>query len=206
MNIVSRLTYDPSGIWQSGMASVDQLAAKQGDLESARDETVSDVAVMGQQPPANQAAAGRGLLRDAGTDSEDYAKRRDASELGHMLAVAERLREQVDRVVVLGIGGSYMGARTLMEACREPYFNELSRAERGTRPRMVFEGNNVDNDAVQGLLHLLRSERSQPAPLGRWALVVISKSGGTLETAAAFPDFPPGARRGGRQGLASPIW
>ena len=84
----------------------------------------------------------------------------------------------------LGIGGSYMGARAIFEACCHPYHNELGRAERGKRPRMYFEGNNVDNDAVAGLLELIESEPKQ-----RWGMVVISKSGGTLETAAAFRIF-----------------
>ncbi|MCA9222529.1 MAG: glucose-6-phosphate isomerase, partial [Planctomycetales bacterium] len=85
------------------------------------------------------------------------------------------------------IGGSYMGARALMDACCQPYFNELSRAERGGRPRMYFEGNNVDNDATSGLLKLLG--RSGTTVDSRWAIVVISKSGGTLETAVAFRHF-----------------
>ncbi|MBN2578450.1 MAG: glucose-6-phosphate isomerase [Pirellulales bacterium] len=92
---------------------------------------------------------------------------------------ADRLAAECDRVVVLGIGGSYMGARALMEACCHPYFNELPRKRRGGRPRMYFEGNNVDNDALQGLLDLVEGTDD-------WAIVVISKSGGTLETAVAF--------------------
>jgi len=56
---------------------------------------------------------------------------------------------------------------------------------------MVFEGNSFDNDASQALLHLLGAHKNQPATseLERWALVVISKSGGTLETAVAFRQF-----------------
>jgi glucose-6-phosphate isomerase len=76
-----------------------------------------------------------------------------------------------------------------MEACCHPYYNELPRAERAGWPRIYFEGNNVDNDAVQGLLDLLNGGRP-PADLAqRWGLVPISKSGGTLETAVAFRLF-----------------
>jgi len=53
---------------------------------------------------------------------------------------------------------------------------------------MYFEGNNVDNDASQGLLSLL-SNGSFDDVDGRWALVVISKSGGTMETAVALRQF-----------------
>ena len=68
--------------------------------------------------------------------------------LDQIIAAGHRLAAEVDRVVVLGIGGSYMGARALFEACCHPYHNELSRPARGGRPRIYFEGNNVDNDAV----------------------------------------------------------
>ncbi|HBO45859.1 MAG TPA: glucose-6-phosphate isomerase, partial [Planctomycetaceae bacterium] len=78
-------------------------------------------------------------------------------------------------------GGSYMGARALFEACCHPYHNELGRIERGRRPRIFFEGNNLDNDAMSGLFDVL--EGTGPS---RWGVVVISKSGGTLETAVAF--------------------
>ena len=113
----------------------------------------------------------------------EYAANRESSELGQLLKTAARLREAVDKVVVLGIGGSYMGARALMEACCHPYHNELSRGDRGSRPRVYFEGNNVDNDANQGLLDVLNSGQDD------WGIVVISKSGGTLETAVAFRQF-----------------
>lgn len=113
----------------------------------------------------------------------EYQAQRDASELGRILATADRLREIVDCVMVLGIGGSYMGARALMEACCHPYHNELDRGWRGSRPRMYFAGNNVDNDSIQGLLDLMAAS-DEP-----WGLVVISKSGGTLETAVAFRVF-----------------
>ena len=102
--------------------------------------------------------------------------------LDRITAVGDRLAKEVDRVVVLGIGGSYMGARALFEACCHPYHNELSRQRRGGRPRIYFEGNNADNDAVQGLLDLVEGSDD-------WGIIVISKSGGTLETAVAFRIF-----------------
>src|SRR5690606_4612893 len=101
--------------------------------------------------------------------------------------VANSLASDIDAVVVLGIGGSYMGARAMMDACCDPYHNELSRAGRGSRPRMYFEGNNVDNDASQALLSRLAAGGYGDSPAEqRASSVVISKSGGTLETAVAF--------------------
>ena len=68
-----------------------------------------------------------------------------------------------------------------MEACCEPFFNEWPVEQRGGRPRVYFEGNSLDNDATQALLSLLNDQR--------WSIVVISKSGGTLETAVALRVF-----------------
>jgi glucose-6-phosphate isomerase len=121
---------------------------------------------------------------------EAYQSHRSESELGRILQSAAQMRARADKIVVLGIGGSYMGARAMMECCCQPYFNEYSRGERGGRPRMYFEGNNVDNDWSQQLIHFLRSDSSgRSGPEANWGIVVISKSGGTLETAAAFRQF-----------------
>ncbi len=134
----------------------------------------------------------------------EYRADRLGSELGQILATAARLRGENDRIVVLGIGGSYMGARALKEACCHPYHDQLSPADRGGRPRMYFAGNNLDNDAAQGVLDLLRAETE---PSSAWSIVVISKSGGTLETAAAFRTFLDALRQqcGDRQELASRV-
>ncbi len=102
--------------------------------------------------------------------------------LDRIVAAGDRLAREVDRVLVLGIGGSYMGARALFEACCHPYHNEISRQRRGGRPRVYFEGNNFDNDSVQGLLDLVEGGDD-------WGIIVVSKSGGTLETAVAFRIF-----------------
>ncbi len=102
--------------------------------------------------------------------------------LSQVQQVAQALAEEVENVVVLGIGGSYMGARALMEACCDPYYNLLPRPER-KGPRMFFEGNNVDGDAQRALLDYLHRQ-GEP-----WGIVVVSKSGTTLETAVAFRVF-----------------
>jgi glucose-6-phosphate isomerase len=118
---------------------------------------------------------------------DQYRRQGEASVLGRALAAAGRLREEADRVVLLGIGGSYLGARALFEALRSGYHNELPAKDRQNNPRIYFEGNNVDNDALQELLDLLQLTCVDPESREeRWAAVVISKSGGTIETAAAY--------------------
>lgn len=101
---------------------------------------------------------------------------------------ADHLATQSDLHLVLGIGGSYLGARALFSALCHPYHNELPRSRRGGRPRLYFEGNNVDGDALAALQDLLPTESPQ-ALAETWSLNVISKSGGTLETAVAFRHF-----------------
>ncbi len=62
--------------------------------------------------------------------------------------------------------------------------------DRQNSPRIYFEGNNVDNDALQELLDLLQLTCVDPENREeRWGVVVISKSGGTTETAAAYRVF-----------------
>src|SRR5205807_3147262 len=78
----------------------------------------------------------------------------DASELGRINRLATRMRENCDRVVVLGIGGSYLGAKALFDALCHTYHNEMPAKLRTGRPRMYFEGNNLDNDALADLLDL----------------------------------------------------
>ena len=161
-------------------------------LTSVRDEVcVTDVELWqnGADIPDAKQPLDAGFIPLPGDMLDAYTADRTDSELARIFHTARRLSETVDRVVLLGIGGSYMGARALMEACCPPYFNELSRADRSGRPRLYFEGNNVDNDATQGLLAML-PHGSRPTKLDDdWAIVVISKSGGTIETAVALRQF-----------------
>ena len=187
------LGYNPKGCFldSTGLHEED-FTNLHSPLEAARREMLEVDAHIWSHPPdipIDKQPLDAGFLELPERLLTSYRDQRSDSELGTILSTASRLRESVDRVVVLGIGGSYMGARALMEACCEPYFNELSRADRGGRPRMYFEGNNVDNDATTGLLKLVGTGKLASNIDDRWALVVISKSGGTLETAVAFRQF-----------------
>jgi glucose-6-phosphate isomerase len=167
-----------------------ELAAIQPAVIQAQKEVLeADAkAYSSQHIPAEKDPLDHGFLDMPDRLLAEYQEKRAESELGRIMSAAAKLREKVDRVVILGIGGSYMGAKALMDACCQPYFNELTRAERGGYPRIYFEGNNIDNDASQGLLHLLGTQQGT-TPETRWGIVVISKSGETLETAVAFRQF-----------------
>jgi glucose-6-phosphate isomerase len=143
-----------------------------------------------RQAPPELAPLDAGFIDLPQKTLDQHRRQGDASYLGRVLIQANKLREQVDRVVILGIGGSYMGARALFEALRSVYHNELPPEKRLGTPRLYFEGNNVDNDALQDLLDLLQTVCVDPdLREERWGVIVISKSGGTLETAAALRVF-----------------
>ena len=182
---VDPIVYEPAGVFATGGIPRQSLADLAGPLDQARTDTLSDVDRFrsgGVQPGE--------VLDPAFIDLPDrlladYNTQRPRSELFAILTAARRIREAVDRVVVLGVGGSSLGTRAVFESCCHPFHNELPRGERGGRPRLSFEGYNIDNDSAQGLLDLLAAPQGSNDLLHRWALLVVSKSGDTFETAVA---------------------
>ncbi|MGE0609601.1 MAG: glucose-6-phosphate isomerase, partial [Pirellulales bacterium] len=186
----SQLTYDPSAVFLDKTGITPQeLAELAPRLNAARQETLDDVELWKKHDnsaiPADKQPLDAGFIDLPERLLDEYDLRRDQSELDQILSTGKHLAAKVDRVVVLGIGGSYMGTRALFEACCHPYHNDLGRAERGSHPRIYFEGNNVDNDALNGLLDLLGRGKPASRVAEDWGLIIVSKSGGTLETAAA---------------------
>ena len=90
-------------------------------------------------------------------------------------AVADTLRSQCDYVVVAGIGGSYLGARAIIEALGNS-FSWLVRDDRN--PVILFAGNNIGEDYLYELTTYLKGKR--------FGVINISKSGTTTETALTF--------------------
>ena len=103
----------------------------------------------------------------------DYRKHRKNSLLGRILTVARRLRETVDRIVVIGPASLIEAAKALLAAGGHPHHNELSRAQRGERPRIYLLPAAPDNDEVQGLLDILPQNRRLREIYDRWGLVAI---------------------------------
>lgn len=121
---------------------------------------------------------------------DNFRRKGDSSELGRCIGLANRLRDAADRLVILGIGGSYLGARALFEALKSDYHNELPPETRLGTPRIYFAGNNLDNDALQDLLELIQITCVDPERREeRWAVVAVSKSGATLEPGVALRAF-----------------
>jgi glucose-6-phosphate isomerase len=101
----------------------------------------------------------------------------DAKAVEATLAMARRFDGVIDDVLLLGIGGSALGPIALRSALRPPHWNELSNEARGGKPRLhVLD--NVDPVTITATLKRLE--------LARTLVLVISKSGGTVETMAQY--------------------
>lgn len=186
------LKFDFSNALKGGEQGIEQadVDAFADRLAAAREEILqTDIPLFtsGDPVPEEKQPLDTAFIRFPEQLLEEYESQRHASELGQIIECAKKLRSELDRMVILGIGGSYMGAKALMDSCCEPYFNELPKSLRGDRPKIYFEGNNVDNDATQGLIRLLNCDNESGN--NNWGIVVISKSGGTTETAVAFRQF-----------------
>ncbi|HVS40548.1 MAG TPA: glucose-6-phosphate isomerase, partial [Gemmataceae bacterium] len=121
---------------------------------------------------------------------DGYRRKGDASDLGRALTLAARLRDEADRVVLLGVGGSQRAARALFQALKSTYHNELPSETRLGVPRVYFDGDGFDNDALQELLDLLQITCVDPEQREeRWAVVCLSKTGATLEPNVALRVF-----------------
>lgn len=88
---------------------------------------------------------------------------------------AQRIAAQSQALVVVGIGGSYLGAKALIELLRSPNYNLLAGDK---QPQVFFAGQTLSADGVNELLLLLENKS--------FSINVISKSGSTMETSAAF--------------------
>lgn len=112
----------------------------------------------------------------------------DDTILDNIKATADKIASKNDIFINLGIGGSYLGAKTLFDSLTSTYYNELSREKRNNRPRTYFEGNNLDSDSISNLLDLLPNKKPEKVEED-FSIGVISKSGATIETAVAFRLF-----------------
>lgn len=90
-------------------------------------------------------------------------------------ASAKKIREKAEVFVVIGIGGSYLGARAVIEALNHSFRNLLNEKK---NPVIVYAGQNISEDYLAELLELLDKRD--------YAMAVISKSGTTTEPAIAF--------------------
>ncbi len=194
MSPVLRFEVSLAGSTPSGGDPTSDIIRLGSVLDKLRDEmcSIDEKMLLGEiaLPPSKQPLHA-GFANLPAQLLSEYEAGRPVSQLGRMLAVTKQLMTEVDRVVVLADREFLIGARALMRACCQPHFNELSRGDRGSRPRLSFVGGDLDNDSVQGMLHLVGAHRQRSAENleQRWGLVVIAGSrwpGSAGRVCAAF--------------------
>ncbi len=110
----------------------------------------------------------------------DLPKVYDRDEFARIKAAAERIKSDSEALVVIGIGGSYLGARAAIEALAHSFHNLMPRSKRNT-PEIYFVGNSISSTYMAELFELLDGKDI--------SVNVISKSGTTTEPAIAFRVF-----------------
>ncbi|MBE6532650.1 MAG: glucose-6-phosphate isomerase [Ruminococcaceae bacterium] len=101
----------------------------------------------------------------------------DKEEFARIKVAAEKIKKNANILVVIGIGGSYLGARAAIEFVKSPLYNNLKK----DTPDIYFAGNNISTTALTELLSICEGKDI--------AVNVISKSGTTTEPAVAFRVF-----------------
>ena len=125
-------------------------------------------------------------LHEIATNENDFAgwlelpTNYDREEFARIKKVADKIKKDSDVLVVIGIGGSYLGARAVIEALNNTFYNILPDKQRKF-PQIFFVGNNMSPDYVNELLECISQKNI--------SVNVISKSGTTTEPAIAFRIF-----------------
>ena len=104
----------------------------------------------------------------------------DKEEFSRIQEAAKRINEDSDIRLVIGIGGSYLGARAVIEALTSSFDNRLDDNQR-KHPRILYAGNNLSSNYINELIEAIGDKD--------FSINVISKSGTTTEPAIAFRIF-----------------
>ncbi|UCZ52508.1 glucose-6-phosphate isomerase [Bacillus shivajii] len=104
----------------------------------------------------------------------------DKEEFSRIQKSAEKIKSDSDVLLVIGIGGSYLGARAAIEALQHSFYNELNKDDRKA-PQIYFVGQNISSTYLKHLLQVIEGKDV--------SVNVISKSGTTTEPAIAFRIF-----------------
>ena len=110
----------------------------------------------------------------------DLPENYDKDEFSRIKKAAEKIKSDSDVLLVIGIGGSYLGARAAIEFLRHSFYNRLSKEQRKT-PEIYFVGNSISSTYIRHLMDVI-GDRD-------FSINMISKSGTTTEPAIAFRVF-----------------
>lgn len=104
----------------------------------------------------------------------------DKKEFDRIKKAAKKIKKESDILVVIGIGGSYLGARAVIEALTNTFYNMQSNKERKF-PQILYAGNNLSPNYINDLIQYIGNKD--------FSVNVISKSGTTTEPGIAFRIF-----------------
>ena len=104
----------------------------------------------------------------------------DKEEFARIKKAAKKIKKESDILVVIGIGGSYLGARAVIEALTSSFYNMLPNKQR-KYPQVLYVGNNLSPNYINELIEYIEDKD--------FSVNVISKSGTTTEPAVAFRIF-----------------
>ena len=104
----------------------------------------------------------------------------DKEEFARIKKAAKKIKKESDILVVIGIGGSYLGARAVIEALTSSFYNMLPNKQR-KYPQVLYVGNNLSPNYINELIEYIGDKD--------FSVNVISKSGTTTEPAVAFRIF-----------------
>ena len=104
----------------------------------------------------------------------------DKEEFARIKKAAEKIQNDSDILLLIGIGGSYLGARAAIEFLRHSFYNNQCKEERKT-PEIYYVGNNISGTYIQHLADIVKGKD--------FSINMISKSGTTTEPAIAFRVF-----------------
>ncbi|WP_343338234.1 Glucose-6-phosphate isomerase [Terrisporobacter petrolearius] len=107
----------------------------------------------------------------------DLPNNYDKEEFARIKKAAQKIQSDSDVLVVIGIGGSYLGSRAAIECLGHSFRNSLSKEDRKA-PEVYFAGNNISSTYLMDLIEIIKDKDV--------SLNVISKSGTTTEPAIAF--------------------
>ena len=104
----------------------------------------------------------------------------DKEEFNRIKKAAKKIQKDSDVLIVIGIGGSYLGARAVIESLTHSFYNEISNNKR-KMPQVLYAGNNLSPVYINDLLDFISDKDV--------SINLISKSGTTTEPAIAFRVF-----------------
>lgn len=157
----NKVTFDYSKA--AGFIAENEVASMKKIVAAAKDELVS------------RTGAGNDFLGWI-----DLPVNYDKEEFGRIKEAAKKIQNDSEVLLVIGIGGSYLGARAAVEFLRHSFYNNVSKEIRKT-PEIYFVGNSISSTYVQHLIDVI-GERD-------FSVNIISKSGTTTEPAIAFRIF-----------------